>query len=232
MPTVPSDGPYPYMAPLRCTQARITASGKEASYLLTGICELRRAAGGCDVDTAAAAKHVASNGLVLSLTVLNQEPPEPRDGVRPEALLASAESLKERANALMTAGYTGAAMRKYVRATWLMQDGKSEYNPGLPMTEVVGIAKGDPVSDGGSNSEAIVTRAAQDPCSISLSLFPAAAQDALRRPSSDEGRDGPPRLAAPQSRKRGAQAERELRRARRRARGALARSRGGQAHVP
>ena len=40
--------------------------------------------------------------------------------------------------ALLNAGYVGAAMRKYVRATWLMQDGKEAYNPALPMTEVSG----------------------------------------------------------------------------------------------
>lgn len=124
-------------------KAKITAKGAQASYLLKGACELRKTCGGCQVDVESAAKHVAAHGLVLHVTVLDQAPPEPRDGVSGAALLASAESLKERANHLLNAGYTGAAMRKYVRATWLMQDGKAEYDPALPMTEVVGVGRGD-----------------------------------------------------------------------------------------
>ena len=124
-------------------RAKVTAKGAKAAYLLRGLCEMRRAQGGCPIDADSAAAHVEKAGLTLQLTILNQQPPDPKDGVSGPQLLASAENLKERANALLNAGYVANAMRKYVRATWLMQDGKEKEDPAAPMTEVVGIGKGD-----------------------------------------------------------------------------------------
>ena len=126
-------------------RAKVTARGAKAGYLVEALCAMRRDQGGCSVDATAAAAHVrgaAAGGLVLTLTILHHRPPDPRDGVSGARLLASAESLKTRANALFNAGYVSNAMRKYVRATWLMQDGDESEAPNAPMTQVVGIGKG------------------------------------------------------------------------------------------
>ena len=180
--------------------------------LLSAVCEMRRAQGGCSLDADSAAKHVAAAGLTLHVTILNQQPPPQKDGISGEDLLAvpgldrtrthteevtpeirpryardtpemrpscapdapwpprcveevaprspvgrsgpadaaratadwqAASDLKERANALLTAGFTAGAMRKYVFACWLMQDGREKYEPYAPMTDVVGVGKGD-----------------------------------------------------------------------------------------
>ena len=124
-------------------RAKITAKGEKAAYLLNALCAMRKAQGGCPIDASSASAHVKSSGLCVKMTILDQQPPDPKDGVSAAALLASAEDLKERANALLVGGYVANAMRKYVRATWLMQDGKEKEDPGAPMTEVVGIGKGD-----------------------------------------------------------------------------------------
>ena len=124
-------------------RAKVTAKAEEASKLLTALCAMRAAQGGCGVDAKAAAKHVAQVGLTLHVTILSQLPPASRDHLHGLELLAACEDIKARANALLTSGKTAGAMRKYVFATWLMQDGKEAYNPGLPMTEVIGVGKGD-----------------------------------------------------------------------------------------
>ena len=124
-------------------RATISAAGADAAYLFRAFCALRREHGGCAVDADAGAAHVAAHGLELTLAILEQAPPEPRDGVSAPALLAAAASLKARANALLNAGHVSAAMRKYVRATWLLQDGDAAYDPALPMAEVVGVGRGD-----------------------------------------------------------------------------------------
>ena len=96
-------------------KAKIVAAGAPAASLLRAICQMRQACGGCQLGSSAGA-HVVEAGLVLSVTILDQQPPAPRDGVSGHALLAAAEDLKARANALLNAGFTAGAMRKCVRA--------------------------------------------------------------------------------------------------------------------
>jgi len=128
-------------------KAKLKATGEVATQMLEAICAMRKTHGGCPIDLTSAGPHVANRGLTLSVTILNHQMPQQKDGVTGEVLLAAVENLKDRANALLNAGYVAGAMRKYVRATWLMQDGIAKDDPSQPMTEVVGIAKGDP-SDG------------------------------------------------------------------------------------
>jgi tetratricopeptide (TPR) repeat protein len=123
-------------------RATVRARGERAVYLLCALCQLRSARGGCRLNVGEASAQVKSRGLKLSLTILDQQPPAPRDGVSGAMLLAAADDLKQRANALLNAGYTAGAMRKYVRATWLMQDGKEKDDPSLPMTAVIGVGRG------------------------------------------------------------------------------------------
>jgi tetratricopeptide (TPR) repeat protein len=96
-----------------------------------------------------------SLSLLLSLGAClgtSQVPPEPRDGQSGAFLLKIAEDLKQRANALLNAGYTAGALRKYKRAVWLIQDGKESDGSILrerngkerALADFVGASKGTP----------------------------------------------------------------------------------------
>ena len=136
-------------------RSRITTRGDKAAYLVEALSELRDAArdaadgggaadGSVTIGMGSAAAHVRGHGLEVLVEVVETRPPAPRDGVSGAQLLASAEDLKERANALFKKGYTAGAMRKYKRAMWLMQDGREkEAPPSQALVQTVGTGGGD-----------------------------------------------------------------------------------------
>jgi len=61
----------------------------------------------------------------------------------PLELIAAAQDLKERANALYSAGFTAGAMRKYLRATYLLQGGSEPEKVSSPLVLVLGAGTGE-----------------------------------------------------------------------------------------
>lgn len=89
-----------------------------------------------------AAEEALSRGVTLLVRVLRIWAPEAREGASGAALLAAAAALKARANSLYAAGYFAGAMRKYLRALWLLQNGDAVERLDAPMRDAVGIGEG------------------------------------------------------------------------------------------
>ena len=123
-------------------RATICATRSHASRLVTALATLLEAQGGCPFDPSGMTAFLSGSGLRLTLQVHSLGAPFPRDGVTGTELLAAARELKTRANALFAAGYHAGAMRKYIRCTWLVQDGEWPDDPFCPMAEAVGLGKG------------------------------------------------------------------------------------------
>jgi len=107
---------------------------------------------------AALGVHVEREGLELTCRVLDINAQMSREGHTSAALVAIIEDTKRRANALFEAGYVAGAMRKYVRATFLAQDGDEKEDPGAPMIEVVGTGSGTCRFDAGDAAKVTALR--------------------------------------------------------------------------
>ena len=123
-------------------QYSLACEGEHAAKLVRGLASLFAKQRSRTIDGDALAKHAAAAGAVVTFQMLGVEEQPARDGKDSAALIASIGELKLRANALFEAGYTAGAMRKYVRAAWLAQDGDAKEDPAAPMVDVVGIGSG------------------------------------------------------------------------------------------
>ena len=120
----------------------ISCKGQHAAKLLLGLSTLFKQQGTRAVDGDSLSAHVSSSGAVVTFQMLGIQGQPERDGHSSSQLISLINDLKLRANALFEAGYTGGAMRKYVRAAWLLQDGEEKENAAAPMVEVVGVGSG------------------------------------------------------------------------------------------